>query len=115
MLVQGARQDAKPGDIFTPAAAKQFRRIISADLNKRSDADAEAVVEEIPDKLRLRVNEAYPDGAPLATMPPKLLLRLPRLPEEVEYRFLGRHLILRDVGANVIVDFIYNVLPPDKT
>ena len=48
-------------------------------------------------------------------MPPKLLLRLPRLPEEVEYRFLGRHLILRDVGANVIVDFIYNVLPLDKT
>jgi hypothetical protein len=110
-----ARKGAMQGDIFVPAAARQFRRLISADLNQRSEATADAVLEEVPEKQRLRVNDAYPEGAPLATMPPKILLRLPVLPEEVEYRFLGRHLILRDVGANLIVDFVYNVVPADKT
>jgi hypothetical protein len=73
------------------------------------------VLEEVPEKLRIRINDPYPEGAPLATMPPEILLRLPVLPEELEYRFLGRHLILRDVDANVILDFVYNVVPADKT
>jgi hypothetical protein len=39
------------------------------------------------------------------------LLRLPQLPKEVEYRFVGRDLILRDVAANLIVDFLPNAVP----
>jgi hypothetical protein len=39
-----------------------------------------------------------------------LLDVLPRLPEELEYRFVGRDLILRDVKANLIVDFIPGIL-----
>jgi hypothetical protein len=38
-------------------------------------------------------------------MPPLLLAELPPLPEEVEYRFVGSDLILRDVQASLIVDF----------
>jgi hypothetical protein len=113
--LRAARQDAKQGDIFVPDAARQFRRFIHTNLDRRSDAAADAVMEEVPEKGRLRVNESYPEAAPLATMPPTMLARLPVLPEQLEYRFLGRHLILRDTGANLIVDFIYNVLPPDKT
>jgi hypothetical protein len=45
-------------------------------------------------------------------MPPKLLARLPELPDELEYRLMGRHLILRDTKANIIVDAVLNVLPP---
>jgi hypothetical protein len=110
-----ARKDARQGDLFTPAAARQVRRFIDADFDRRSDAAADAVLEEVPEKGRIRVNEPYPEGAPLATMPPDILARLPVLPDEVEYRFLGRHLILRDVGANLILDFVYNVLPADGT
>ena len=54
----------------------------------------------------LRVNESYPAGAPLPTVPPSLLLNLPPLPPEVEYRIVGTDLILHDVEANLIVDWI---------
>jgi hypothetical protein len=40
-----------------------------------------------------------------------LLLNLPSLPEILEYRFLGRHFILRDITANLIVDFISDAVP----
>ncbi|HKY21446.1 MAG TPA: hypothetical protein VJM31_09525, partial [Vicinamibacterales bacterium] len=46
----------------------------------------------------------------LATMPPKILLMLPDLPPDMEYRFVGRHLILLDVRANMIIDEIPSVL-----
>ena len=42
-------------------------------------------------------------------MPPSLLLNLPKLPKELEYRFVGRELILRDIAANLIVDVIPEV------
>mgnify|MGYP006375434595 CR=1 FL=1 len=33
-------------------------------------------------------------------------LALPPLPEGLEYRFVGRHLIIRDVAANIVVDVL---------
>ena len=57
------------------------------------------------------MNAYYPDDAPLSSVPPSLLLNLPALPEEVRYRFVGRHLILRDTDANVILDFLRDVVP----
>jgi hypothetical protein len=32
------------------------------------------------------------------------------LPEEIEYRFVGKHLILRDARANLVIDYIANVI-----
>jgi len=46
---------------------------------------------------------------PLQSMPPSLLLNLPRLPKELEYRFVGRELVLREIPANLIVDAIPDV------
>jgi hypothetical protein len=57
------------------------------------------------------VNAAYPDSAPLSTVPPTLLLRLPKLPKEVEFRFVGRDLVLYDAYADLIVDFVPNAMP----
>jgi len=34
-----------------------------------------------------RVNDPYPASAALATFPPLLLQALPRLPDDLEYRF----------------------------
>ena len=62
----------------------------------------------------LQVNANYPDGLPLQSMPPSLLLNLPRLPKELEYRFVGRELILRDTQANLIVDVIPDLSMPQK-
>ena len=44
-------------------------------------------------------------------MPPSLLLRLPKLPKELEYRFVGRTLVLVDRGGNVILDYIKEAVP----
>ncbi|MND04077.1 hypothetical protein D3C83_241900 [compost metagenome] len=59
----------------------------------------------------LRVNATWPASEPLTTVPANILERLPQLPPDVEYRISNkRHLILRDVDANIIVDFIYNAI-----
>jgi hypothetical protein len=54
----------------------------------------------------LRVDHSYPKDAALQSTPPSLLQNLPQLPPDVEYRFVGNALILRDVEANLIVDFL---------
>ena len=40
-----------------------------------------------------------------------LLRKLPDLPPELEYRIVGRSLLLRDVKANLIVDILRDVVP----
>jgi hypothetical protein len=57
------------------------------------------------------VNGRYPDGVPLTTMPPQVLAALPKLPPELEYRFIGERLVLLDGPAHLIVDFIQDALP----
>ena len=61
--------------------------------------------------IPLTANQRYPDDVPLTTMPPGLLKALPELPEEMEYRFIGPHLILFDQHAHIIPDFIPDALP----
>jgi hypothetical protein len=112
--IQAARSDAKPGDIFTPEIRSLFRRLIYPEM---SGPDAKATKETIrmeesaPTKAQvLKVNGRYPEAAALPTVPPNLLARLPQLPEELEYRIVNKDLILRDVNANLIVDFIPNAI-----
>jgi hypothetical protein len=40
-----------------------------------------------------------------------VLAALPKLPEEVEYRFVGDRLILLDAHGHIIVDYIEDALP----
>ena len=53
-----------------------------------------------------RVNAEYPAGRSIPLMPTCLLLALPALPPELQYAFVGRDLILRDVHAGLIVDIV---------
>ena len=66
---------------------------------------------EVMQPVTLAVNAIYPDSAPFSSVPPSLLLKLRVLPDQVRYRFVGRALILRDTEANVILDFIPDVVP----
>ena len=70
-----------------------------------------AIMDENPPGLALKVNMLYPEDRPLATMPPEVLKDLPKLPEELDYRFVGDDLILLDTHAHVIVDFIAGAMP----
>ena len=109
--VRAARKDARHGDIFTPPVVPQFRTIIRRDLQARDIRDALAAMQEVPVALPLRVNTPWPADAPRATVPAKLLGNLYPLPEGLEYRFLDRHLVLLDGEANLVVDYILDVVP----
>ena len=57
------------------------------------------------------VNGDYPAGRSISPMPTCLLAALPPLSPELQYRFVGRDLILWDVHAGLIVDFVTNAIP----
>ena len=113
--VRAARATAKRGDVFTPATQAMFRRLLRPPLAKGTDAaENKAAIKEdapAPKELPFKVNAAYPKDVPLSTVPPDVLAALPRLPEDIQYRFAGKHLILLDAKANLIIDFMLNAMP----
>ncbi len=112
--IRAARPEARRGDIFQRDVQPVFLMIIKEQLSSGKGATARAMIlgdgnpksPESPAKVDLSVNAEYPAKAPLSTVPPSVLLSLPRLPEGLEYRFVGRHLILYDGPANLIVDVL---------
>jgi hypothetical protein len=109
--IRAARKAAKPGDLFGDAGPL-FKEVLARDRRTRGARDSTAALEEVPARSTASVNATYPERALLATVPPLVLSNLPPLPEGLEYRFMGRDLILRDRAANLIVDFIPGALPP---
>jgi hypothetical protein len=63
-----------------------------------------------PGTIPFKVNAKYPDGASVATIPANLLLSLPTLPEPMQFKIVGKHLILLDEDADLIVDYALNVI-----
>jgi hypothetical protein len=111
-LIQEQRRGAKPGDIFTPDAQAVIKRLLARVFAGPEGAALRAsIMDENPGPIKLKVNSRYPDTIPLSTVPPQVLQGLPKLPEEMEYRFIGPHLILMDVHAHIIVDLIEHALP----
>jgi hypothetical protein len=122
------RGGSKRGEIFKREVEAAIRRILQREFG---GPDGPALIEGVkegnprlegnplprdPSKetkppVHIAVNALYPDSAPFSSVPPSLLLKLPLLPEQVRYRFVGRALILRDTEANVILDFIPDVVP----
>jgi hypothetical protein len=114
--IRARRRGARAGEIFTPAAAplivRAAREELAGGADERSKVARENPRAETPKSpVVLKVNADYPPAASVSTMPPGLLLRLPRLPEGIEYRFVGKHLVLTDVDASIIVDYLLNVAP----
>jgi hypothetical protein len=109
--IQALRATAQPGDIFTPMIQASFRRLLAPEMNGEDRKDTKDILkDDAPKSIPLKVNAKYPANAPLPTVPSNLLLSLPSLPEELDYRIIGKHLILRDAGADIIVDFIPNAI-----
>jgi hypothetical protein len=110
--ILAARADAKRGDIFTPEMTTLVKRVLLDVMAGPDGARRRASIMDVNVKfLELTANQRYPDDVQLTTMPPGLLRALPELPEEMEYRFIGPHLILFDQHAHIIPDFIPNALP----
>jgi len=111
LAIREARRTARPGDMFTPPIAAEFRRLIGIAMQGRNAARVhESLGSAEPVQLRLRVNDAYPAGIPLQSTPPTLLENLPPLPPELEYHLVAHELILLDVKANLVVDMVANVI-----
>ena len=111
-LIAASRATAKQGDIFPRETRAYFRRQIGRAL---SGADGpsmrRSIMDENPGKVQLRINGRYPQGIPVTTMPPGILGALPKMPDELEYRFIGKRLILLDVHAQLVVDYIDDAIP----
>jgi hypothetical protein len=111
-LIAEARAGARSGDLFTDDARRVFRRIIAVIVRGPEGRELVAeILDENTASVPLRVNGPYPSDVPFSTVPPRLIAALPLLPEELEYRFVGRQLILFDLHAQIIVDFMTNALP----
>jgi hypothetical protein len=110
--IAAARREARPGEFFTPAIQDLVRRSLREILTDPGGKNVKgSIMDENPGPARLVINTRYPDEVPLSTMPPQVLAALPRLEEDLEYRFIGRRLVLLDVHAHLIVDFTDDVLP----
>lgn len=107
--IRARRKTAKRGDVFD-GAGPQILALVRNDWQGRPYAERAALWKEIPNIEAPAVNAPYPARLPLATFPPELFARLPQLPEELDYRFAGPHLILLDAEANMVVDVLPNVL-----
>ena len=111
MRIQVARVTARQGDLITPEVARLFRRQIATCL---TPAEWQAIFD---DRFRdeegepvepppLSVNMDWPGEVPFEFVPPELIKSLPALPQELQYRIIGRSLVLWDHHANLIVDFL---------
>ena len=66
----------------------------------------EAIMDENPGRFSHDINGTYPKERSVSTVPADILALLPQLPKDIQYRFLGRTLVLHDTRANVIIDRI---------
>jgi hypothetical protein len=111
-LVRNARATSKPGDIFTPEACLVIKRLLATVFGGPDGQELKAsIMDENSVGITISVNGRYPDKVPLSSVPPQVLQTLPKLTEDMEYRFIGDRLILLDTHAHVVADFIDDALP----
>ena len=109
--IREARPRAREADIFTLAAGEMFRARIAA-VVRRDNFDIAAFLarhggEGEDQDVHVFGTLRWP--AHVALTP--ITRHLPELPPELEYRFVGRHLVLMDVGADLVVDVLRDALP----
>ena len=110
--IQRARQDAQVGAIFSePVAAVIKRRIADAVRTEKLEAVLAGIDDEGKTGPAPKVHLRLPVSAQMAMMPPSLLKVLPPLPKALEYRILGNDLVLRDVDASLILDYVPAAVP----
>lgn len=110
--IQVARAEAKPGDLFTAEIVAHIRRIIRTEFTgARLKELVETALKADTKGVPVKVNSAYPEAKEMMDMPPTLLLKLPELPKQLRYRFVGRNLLLVDREAQLSIDYMTGALP----
>jgi hypothetical protein len=112
--IRARRAGARVGDLFTTEVGRTFRKQIARALTDHQIAIADLLAdlrsETMPGAPLPAVNErfAWQLGA---AMPPCVLAALPELPKELQYRLVGRDLILIDLDATLVIDILPGALP----
>jgi hypothetical protein len=105
------RPNAKPGDIFMPLVAANITKTLDGAFNSPK---RDLLLDDLAEQNQTPSKSATPEinqRVEAPRVPPRLIELLPPLPKQLEYDFAGRTLILRDVDAEVVVDYIPNALP----
>jgi hypothetical protein len=99
--IRVARSGAVQGEFFTAATSAQLQLLLARIVDARMWA---VIMDDNPGAVGHDIDGTYPDGKAFSTVPGLLLAQLPELPDDIQFRFAGRHLILYDVRANTIID-----------
>lgn len=110
--IQRARQNAQVGDVFVAPITAVFKRTVDAAVRTPEMQKVLAAIDDEEPTVRVpKIHLRFPGASQMATMPASLLNVLPNLPKELEYRIIGRFLVLRDVDAALIIDYIPDLIP----
>lgn len=108
--IRNARPGADQGNIFTPDVTALFRTRLADSLG---EIDGETLLMAlnngvpIPRGLHPIVNDTYTMST-LFRVPADVRLGLPVIPAELDYRIAGHDLVLWDIYAGIVVDFMPN-------
>jgi len=110
--VRSARRYAQQGEIFSPEIATLFRWMLADSIG---EIDGEGFLTAlnggvpVARGLHPTVNETY-TMLPLYRIPPDVRLGMPKLPAELDFRLAGHDLVLWDIYAGIVVDFVPDVV-----
>ena len=111
-VIRSARGNARQGDLFTADVQPLIRRAIHAGCEGEYAALVLLIREELTDPPPApAIHGRWPAAVPVPTMLPGLLAALPPLPANLQYRFMGTALVLIDIDANLILDFVPDAIP----
>jgi len=106
------RPAAQQGDVLSPTAADVIRQQLGAAFaGPKADLIADGLRDQNEGREPGTISIAINQSVALPHLPPVLLDVLPELPDQVGFAFSGRTLVLRDVDADVVVDFILEAFP----
>lgn len=112
--IRAGRPDAVAGMIFTDDVAVLIRERVQRQLTdcqqRVEDVLAFINEERAPRARKPAIHRTFPWELGSA-MWPTLIPALPPLPDELQYRFVDRDLVLIDTHADMVVDILVNALP----
>jgi hypothetical protein len=113
--MRAARSTAAEGEMFDKEIALIFRRIIREVLPREEPDAAELSFGDIEEPeaalFRPLVHDEF-DWTRADDMSPRLLAALPELPDELQFRFVGRDLVIVDLHSGLVVDVLPDAIPP---
>jgi hypothetical protein len=116
--IRAVRPSAQPGDLFDAASAELLRNRIQDALVAADETTAEILHRQREPQTSAGTAPLVPNAefpwAQGSYLPPVLFEILPTLPPELQFRTVGRDLVLLDIDASMVVDVLVDALPPEE-